>query len=220
MRRNWFLDFDDTLASGPTTWGLRNALPKLIHDHALPFDEKSYHAAVLVAQARVARNEGLQPILDDLFESQGWPRTLQRTLLADIQNNYRATLFADTLPFLQRLANEEQLVFILSNNPTAPALAQQLGIGHYIKRYYTPQNSPGTKPKPHPSLWEYVLQTQPGVNIRNSVILGDDPWSDGILADQVGLPFWIIDRDNRYGDVRFARSAWRVKSLMDIPIHG
>lgn len=217
MPRNWFLDFDDTLASGPTTWGLKEALPKLIREQALPFDVASYHAAVLDAQARVAQNPDLQPILNDLFDGQGWPRELQALLMTDMRN-YRATLFEDALPFLERLASGGQTVYILSNNPTAPRLAEMLGIAPYIARYFTPQTCPGTQPKPHPSLWAYVVKEQTDINLENSVIVGDDPWSDGTFAEQCGLPFWIIDRDNRFGDVKFGGRYGRVTNLLDIPL--
>jgi len=219
MPQNWFLDFDDTLASGPTTWGLRYALPKLIREQALPLEPAKYHAAVLVAQARAAENPDLQPILDDLFDSQGWPRALQPLLLSDIQANYRATLFEDALPFLQRLTGNGHAVFILSNNPRAPLLTEQLGIVPFVKRVFTPKLCPGTQPKPHPSLWQYVMAKQTGVNLENSSLVGDDPWSDAAFAEACGLPFWIIDRDDRFGDVKFGGRFGRVKSLLDIPLH-
>ena len=216
MQRNWFLDFDDTLATGPTTWGLNHALPKLIRQHQLAFDGERYAQAVLVAQERFARSPDMFAVLNDLFDDQGWPHSLQTALVEDIQTRYRPELFADALPFLHQLVAEGQNVFILSNNPAAPELARQLGIEPYIRQFFTPKACPGALPKPDKSLWSYVLSSLPGVAVENSIVIGDDPWADGAFAEQWGLVCWIVDRGNRFGALYPKNNHDRVASLLDI----
>ena len=87
---------------------------------------------VLIAQERTNREADLQPILDDLFDSQLWPRELQMSLLSDMQRNYRPSLFSDSVEFLETLQLKGGRVFILSNNPTAPDLAKSFGLDRFM----------------------------------------------------------------------------------------
>jgi HAD superfamily hydrolase (TIGR01549 family) len=216
MQRYWFLDFDDTLASGVTTWVWRHALPRLIREHNLPMEPSRFQAAFLLAQERANRETDFQPIINDLFDSQGWSRTLQKPLLQDIEKNYEATLFEDTQPFLKQLHAAGRRVFIISNNPVAPQLAQKLGIDHFIEQFFTPRLCPGTFPKPHPSLWQHILSLELGNDRSNSVMVGDDPWSDAEFAESCGIDYWIIDRDDRFQDVQALSMRNRIRSLLDI----
>lgn len=198
---NWFIDFDDTLATGPTTWGLESALPKLIREHNLPFNQAQYDADVLIAQERTNREPDLQPILNDLFDSQQWPRELQLNLLSDIQRNYRPSLFPDAIEFLQTLQLKRKRVFILSNNPTAPDLAKPFGLDRFIEGYFTPKLCPGCLPKPDVSMWSCITHFDADVSVTNSAVIGDDPWSDAAFAQQCGLAYWIVDRKARFSNV-------------------
>lgn len=218
MPRCWFLDFDDTLATGATTWGIRHALPRLIEEHRLMYDAEALRQAVLVAQEKANVILDPRPIVGELFDSMGWPRSLLAQLIENVQTAYRPELFADALPFLQRLQFHQQAVYIISNNPTAPQVAQHLGIMPYIRQVYTPKSCPGTQPKPDRSLWEYVLASNSDVRQFQAVIVGDDPWSDGAFASACGLPYWIVDRDERFTGVDGKITANRVKSLLDIPL--
>lgn len=213
---NWFIDFDDTLASGPTTWGLEYALPRLIHEHSLPLDQSRYDAAVLTAQERVNRETDLKPILNDLFDSQNWPRELQVSLLTDMQHNYRASLFPDSVEFLQFLRLQRKRVFVLSNNPTAPDLAKALGLDEFVDGYFTPKLCPGCLPKPDSSMWSFITNLNATVTATNSVIIGDDPWSDALFAQRCGLPYWIIDRKSRFSHIADLQKERLVTSLLEL----
>lgn len=213
----WFLDFDDTLASGATTWGLKHALPRLIETHHLPYEAAELHAATLEAQERANQVIDPRPVLGDLFDRLGWPQRLQAEFLRDVQTGYQPEVFPDALPFLQQAQARGEAVYIISNNPNAPDIAARLGLTPYIQEIYTPRAYPGARPKPHPGLWYYVLAHNPAVDPLRAVMVGDDPWSDGAFASACGLPYWIVDRDERFGTLAELR---RVKSLAEIPLDG
>lgn len=213
----WLLDFDDTLASGMTTWGVRWAMPKLMRQHGLSCDPLLLQQAMLTAQEQfnLSLNPDPTPVLDDLFDRLGWPRALQSSLLDDLRTAYRPALFEDTMPFLRRLNQAGRRLYVVSNNPHAPVIARQLGIHELISQFFTPRLYPGAQPKPHPSLWRQILAEVPQTAADRTVMIGDDPWSDGVFAANCGLACWIVDRDDRFGHL--PGSYWRVRSLLDIP---
>lgn len=214
----WILDFDDTLATGATTWGIQYALPRLIEEHRLVYDEDRLRRAVLVVQEKVNFNPDTQPLVEELFDTMGWPHHLLEQLIQDVFTSYRPELYADALPFLQRLQARGQAVYVISNNSGAPQIAQQLGLTPYIRQIYTPKSCPGTQPKPDRSLWDYVLASNPDIIGSQVVMIGDDPWSDGAFAAACGLPCWIIDRQERLENVPGDLAVNRVTSLLDIPL--
>lgn len=218
MAITWFLDFDDTLATGATTWGLKYALPKLMREHRLTCDTEVYEQAVLDAMQQVNQELDEQWIMDTLFDKLGWPHELQKPLFDDVWTNYRPQLFEDVLPFLQRLQRRGEAIYIISNNPGSPDLAKQLGIADFITAVYTPKLCPNTRPKPDRSLWDYVLEANAHLAGVQPVMVGDDPWSDGAFAERCGLPCWIVDRDDRFSRLSGEQSHYRVRSLLDIPV--
>lgn len=217
MAITWFLDFDDTLATGATTWGLKFALPKLMRTHQLEYDPDIYEQAILVAMQQTNQEVDEQVILDELFDKLGWPRHLQMEMFNDVWTNYHPQLFDDTLPFLRRLQARGETIYVISNNSTSPDLAKQLGIADFITGFYTPKLCPNTRPKPHRSLWDYVLEANSHLAGAQSVMVGDDPWSDAAFAEQCGLPCWIVDRDDRFARLPGEQKHYRVKTLLDIP---
>lgn len=219
MTTYWFLDFDDTLASGPTTWGLKHALPKLIRQNQLSFDGERYQRAVLATQEQVAGSRDILPALNGLFDEMGWPHSLQAQLLEDLRTGYQPEFFSDALPFLQRLQEKQKQVYIISNNPRSPLLVEQMGISQYIQRCFTPDVCTGARPKPDATLWNCVLSAGIGADVSNSVMIGDDPWSDGTFAENCGLTCWIVDRGNRFASDRYPVVSYRrAQSLLDIPV--
>lgn len=215
---NWFIDFDETLATGSISWAFEWAFPKLIRKHRLPTDDALLAQAVLTAQERSSANYAPQVILHELFETMGWDPSLEAELFNDILTNYRPQLFDDALPFLTRLKALNRRVFVVSNNRLSLKFVKLLEIEEHITAIYTPEKYPGAQPKPHRSLWDCVLATETDVDERNSVVVGDDPWSDGAFADSCGLPCWIVDRAGRFSALYSQRPYRWVRSLQDIPL--
>lgn len=218
MLTNWFLDFDDTLASGSTTWGLKYALPKLIRENGLTFDKARFERAVLTAQEKVVGTIDPRPVVDELFVEMGWPASLQKKLIADVMNAYRPELFADTVPFLDKLIQAQCKVYLVSNNPRSPAIAHELGIKRYFTRFFTPDTSAGAIAKPDPRVWDYIVGSENSVTRENSALIGDDPWTDGVFAARCNLTCFLIDRDRRFAHLHNAHSCHWVESLIDIPV--
>lgn len=198
LAKYWLVDFDETLASGIITWGFGGAFTRLTNEHKLPWDMTRFAQAMLVAQERGSQSPDPLPILDELFDTMGWPRDLKMNLLADLQANYAPELFDDTLPFLQHVRDNGGEVYIVSNNPRTVKSAEALGLEPYISRILTPVLYPGSEAKPHRSLWDQLRTLNPAINDDNAVVVGDDPWSDALFASNCGLPCYVVDRLERF----------------------
>lgn len=218
MTKNWILDFNGTLATSGITWGLRHAFPRLIQEHQLPYDATRFEQAALVAQERGSQETDPRPLLHDLFETMGWPHELEAPLLKDIMTNYQPELFEDALPFLERLRQHGHTICIVSNNPISTDNIQRLDLAHYINHIVTPNSYPGSQPKPHRDLWDQMLNEYPQMQQQPSVVVGDDPWTDGLFAENCNLPCWIIDRMNRFTALHTQKPYQWVQSLLDIPL--
>lgn len=213
----WLLDFDDTLATGSMTWTIHAAVPKLVRQHELPYDAHKLADMMLVMQERIAHTPDIQLLLAELFDGMRWPYRLQEEFLDDLLTNYQSTLYEDVVPFLERLRAQGHRVFIVSNNQRTPDNVQLLGIDGYVDRVYTPRNSPGTRSKPHASIWHYIIH-EVDIDPSVTVVVGDDPWSDGAFADACDLPCWIVDRMDRFTPSRRNLNYHWVSSLADIPV--
>jgi len=77
---------------------------------------------------------------------------------------------------------------------------------------------PGSQPKPHRSLWDYVTARQPIPRGYTPVIVGDDPWSDGAFAVNCGVACWLVDRRNRFAAHPNRQQFRWVASLLDISL--
>lgn len=215
---NWFLDFDDTLATGSMTWSLEQAFPRLIHDYQLAHDPVRFMEAVEIAQEKTSRDISAEQVVHDLFLTMGWPTALERTLFRDVLSNYQPALFEDALSFLERLRALNKRAFVLSNNQLAFGFVSQLQIEGYVTGVYTPNRHPGTFPKPHRSLWDVIVAADAQVGADNSAFVGDDPWTDGGFAENCGLPCWIVDRQARFGHLHDVKPYGWVSTLLDIPL--
>lgn len=207
---NLILDFDDTLVTGPLTWALDVGLPRFIRDHDLPVSPEALDAAVLRAQEKESGGDDPIAVLNRFFEEMGWNPDLQMLLFNEVSDHYQPSLFEDTLPFLTALAYRAERVIVISNNNRAPLIAERLGITSYLPHILTPKRAPGTLRKPDPSLWTHLTAQMPDITLENSLLIGDDPWSDGAFALACGLSFWLVDRKTRYrhlsGAYRFVPS--------------
>jgi len=214
----WFLDFDDTLVSGALTWALEYRFPRLIQDYQLPYHAERFSQAVLVAQER--SNQAYEPmqILHDLFTDMQWPHSLEAQIMHEAMVDYHPRLFDDVLPFLERLQAAGDPVCVISNNGYAPKVAERLGVLAYVSEIYTPKMCPGSQPKPHRSLWDYVTARQPIPRGYTPVIVGDDPWSDGAFAVNCGVACWLVDRRNRFAAHPNRQQFRWVASLLDISL--
>lgn len=217
-RKTWLLDFDETLASGSITWAFQHTFPKFIREYNLQSDPARLHAVMLDLQERINRDPDPMPLLDDLFTTMAWTPELKQPLLKDVLSNYQPTLFDDTLPFLSYLRENGQRIMIVSNNPRTPDHARLLSLEPLVDRVITPRTYPDALPKPHPSLWDRLVANETDVDPQNTVVVGDDPWSDGAFAAACGLDCWIIDRLNRFEEICVQQQYRRVQKLLEITL--
>ncbi len=215
---HWFLDFDETLASGSITWSLEFAIPRLIQTYGLAYDAERFGAATLVAQKRASREDDPLELVAEFFQTMGWPRELVAVLLADVMSNYRPQLFEDVVPFLDRLRAASKCIYVVSNNPTSVASVRLLAIEPYITQVFTPKQLGCAERKPHRGLWDAICALDRGISSDNTVLVGDDPWADGAFADNCQIPCWIVDRGNRFSQMRTGTAYHWVQSLLDIPV--
>ncbi len=218
VRRTWILDFDETLASGSITWALQDAFPKFIAEHQLRFDAKRLKGLILELQEAASRDSSPAPLVERLFEEMQWPSHLQQRLLEDVFSNYKPELFEDAEPFLKRLREHDDRVLIVSNNPRTLQQIPLLGLEHYFAGVFTPSSVPGTRPKPDRSLWDHIIGLQAEIDPDHTVVVGDDPWSEGEFSSVCGLQCWIVDRMDRFAEVAAGKSYHLVRSLLDIPV--
>jgi FMN phosphatase YigB (HAD superfamily) len=219
--RTWLLDFDDTLVRGGITWALEVAFPALIRDHRLPFDRARFDQLILAAQERGSLEADPRPILDSLFTDMGWPAALGEQFLQDLITTYRPHVYDDAWTFLGRLNVAGHHAYIVSNNPRSPALAHKLGLADLVVQVLTQSICPGSLPKPDRSLWDHVQTLiEPPVPEDSVAIVGDDPWSDGVFAENCGLSCYIVDRSQRFRAMYGAKNYRWVSSLSEIPVGG
>lgn len=217
-RKTWLIDFDETLASGSITWAFQNTFPKFIREYNLQADPARLREVMLDLQERITQDPDPTPLLDDLFTTMNWRSELKQPLLQDVLSSYQPALFDDTLPFLRVLRENDQRTLVVSNNPRTPDQARLLGIEPLVDRVVTPWTYPDTQPKPHRSLWDQLLAREPGIDPQNTVVVGDDPWSDGAFAEACGLNCWIVDRLNRFEELCAQRQYPRVQKLLEITL--
>ena len=215
--QTWLVDFDETLAVGTLTWVLKYTFPKFIIDHQLAYDETRLEKVMVTLQERSRQNPDSALLLTSLFEMMEWPQSLQAEFMADIGSNYRPSLFDDTLPFLQHMKAGKRRVYVVSNNKHTPLNMQMLQLDEYVTGVFTPKTSPGTQPKPHASLWEFITTQNVDIDPHTTGVIGDDPWTDGAFAENCGLPCWIVDRTKRLSELYSQKPYNWVQSLLDIP---
>lgn len=214
--RYCLVDFDDTLAVGPITWGIEQFLPALMARHGLAADPGRLDAALLRAQESAAARYDESRLLDDFLTDLGWPDALRAELAAAANTEFAFTLFPDTLPFLRRLRDRGTRIFVISNNNRCPRIAADLGIADYVEAFFTPRMDPKYRPKPDRSLFDAARVAVAEMGPDTAVMVGDDPWSDGAFATVVGLPCWIVDRRRRFDRLALPFPVVRVPSLAHV----
>ncbi len=214
----WLIDFDDTLVVGPITWALDNVIPALIAEFDLPDDPPRLANAILTAQRQHNQNVDEAAILDDLFTALNWPDAPKKVFVQRIYSGYQPTLFEDALPFLERLQAAGQTVFVVSNNDSAPQLAEMMGISAYFRGIFTPKVCGGVQAKPQRAMWDYLIAQHPIAPPDKITLVGDDPWSDGAFADVCGIQCWILDRMNRFASLHDQHQYQWARSLAEVVI--
>ena len=215
-QKTWLLDFDETLASSNITWALQHAFPSFISEHDLEYHPERLGKVLLSLQERASQQYELDLLVHELFERMEWPHHLHSRLMDDLWSNYQPALYDDTLIFLDRLRAKQHHVLVVSNSPRTPDQIQLLGLERYVHQVFTPHTCANTQPKPHLSLWDYILAREVETDPETTVVVGDDPWSDGAFADACGLECWIVDRMNRFTDMHSQKSYRWVGSLLEI----
>jgi FMN phosphatase YigB (HAD superfamily) len=207
------VDFDDTLAVGPLTWGIETFLPEVMARHNLTPDRARLDAAVLEAQEMAAAEFDDDAILSHFLAGMDWPKQMWDDLAAGMRAEFAFTLFDDTLPFLRHLRERGVRTLVVSNNNRSPQLAAQLGIAEYLGGFITPAGQESLRPKPDPSMFQAVLARLPDLDRSTTVLIGDDPWSDAAFASACGLRCLLVDRGRRYGTLALPDEVRLIESL-------
>jgi FMN phosphatase YigB (HAD superfamily) len=215
---NWLIDFDDTLANGPITYALQQVFPRLIQQHGLAYNAEHFAAVVLQCQEIASQTGNDARILQDLFQAMNWPQELQGQLLQEVFDNYKPILFADSVPFLERLTQAGQTLYILSNNNHAGDLATQMNLAPYFQDVFTPKGCGVKQGKPHPDIWEIIQQKGVLADVKNITIVGDDPWSEGLFSERCGLSCWIVDRLTRFEGLHASKAYQWARTLDEIGV--
>lgn len=218
MFTNWIVDFDDTLAVGPTTYALETAIPRLMRKHKLSHEPEQLENAIIKAE-QTSNLEDHATALNSLFVQMGWELELRHELFRDVMTDFQPILYEDSIPFLESLKAQSAQIFVLSNNNRVPMFAKQLSIEHYFKRIITPKAIPDGFSKPHTSMWDFLVAHEAGINVNNTIIIGDDPWSDGAFAKACGLSCVLLDRKARYANLPEAKDFHFVPNLAAIPLN-
>lgn len=213
---NWILDFDDTLAVGPNTWALTQVIPDLVRDNRLPFEKAQFDTVVLRAQQLASETSNDQVVIDEMFSRLNWPADLKHELIRRMYQEYVPTLYGDTLPFLNRLAESKANVYIVSNNNHVPHITAQLGIDSFFAGIFTPKLCNEARIKPHRDMWDYMISADIVAHDAPAVVVGDDPWSEGAFADNCGHSCWIVDRMKRFDSLHQSLPYRWAVSLLDI----
>ena len=214
----WLIDFDDTLVNGPITYALREVFPKFIREHDLSYDETRFMAVVLQCQEIASQTGNDAVILQELFQTMNWSKDLQKTLLQDVFDHYTPSLFADTIPFLDRLKAAGHTLYILSNNNHAAELAAQMDLAPYFSDVFTPELCGVKQGKPHPDIWQVLLETTLFKDLGQVAIVGDDPWSEGLFSERCGMSCWLLDRMNRFSTLYESKPYHWARSLNEVGV--
>jgi FMN phosphatase YigB (HAD superfamily) len=217
-RYTWIIDFDETLATGSITWAFEQAFPKFIAEHRFSVDIERLKSLTVELQEAASRDASPRPLVKRLFDGMGWSAELQDQFLHDLFSSYTPVLFDDALPFLESLRERNDRVLIVSNNPRTLKQVPLLGIGDYFHGVFTPSSIPGALPKPDRSMWDHICKNSPEIDPQHTIVVGDDPWSEGEFAEVCGLQCWIVDRMGRFADVSAGKQYERVRSLLEIPL--
>jgi FMN phosphatase YigB (HAD superfamily) len=211
--RTVLVDFDDTLAVGPITWGIERFLPDVMARHGLTPDRARLDAALLQAQEMSAVAYDNEQVLTNFLASMDWPKELWADLEVGFRFEFAFSLFEDTLPFLRHLRGRGVRTVVVSNNNRSPQLAAELGIAEHLAGFVTPSMHESLRPKPHPSMFGAVRAMWPDLDLTTTVLIGDDPWSDAAFAAACRLPCLLIDRGRRYRALTLPGRATFVDSL-------
>jgi FMN phosphatase YigB (HAD superfamily) len=67
-------------------------------------------------------------------------------------------------------------------------------------------------------MWDYIVRQNLDIDPENTIVVGDDPWSEGSFAATCGLHCWIVDRMDRFSTLGDTSTYQRVRSLLEIPV--
>ena len=125
---------------------------------------------------------------------------------------YDLAPFPDVVPTLPGLKSRGIKLGMISNmNRSGPDLADSLGLSDKLD--FTLTSLDVGVEKPHPDVFLEALR-KAGVTSKESVHVGDQPVSDVVGAEGVGIHPVLLDRDDSYND--FNRCP-RIRGLAELP---
>lgn len=217
MKRYCFIDFDDTLVMGVQSWVLSSILPALLKEHDIVFDAEQFNQELLKAIEASNQSYALEEIGLNLFKEMTWPPHILKTIFNEIQTSYQPILYEDAMPFLERLLKADIAICIISNNPHAAHDAPGLGLTAVVQAVITPDKEGVILPKPSTTIWTHLQNQFEDIDVGQSFVVGDDPWTDGAFATAIDLPCFLVDREQRFRSLYETSPHVWVQSLDEIP---
>ena len=218
--QHWIIDFDETLGKSWDTWAMEVVFPQFIKEHQLAINFEELKQSLVAAQAvNIANHEADAFFLvRGIFETMGWSQQLVSQFLQEVEANFLPDLFEDAIPFLKRLQEQQKKVYIVSNNHMSAKRAEYFGLLTYVEAVLTPHSFAGAPRKPDKAVWDALKSLYPNLSEESTVVVGDDPWSEGLFAEVCGLPCWIVDRNRRYQQLYATKPYQWVQTLDDIKL--
>jgi glycerol-1-phosphatase len=100
-----------------------------------------------------------------------------------------------TLAAISSVARDTGRLIATNGDPTHPTPEGLMpGSGALLAAVATASGVvPQVAGKPHPPMVEYVARVIGGTDQGSAVMVGDQPGTDGVLADRLGIPFVLVD---------------------------
>ena len=124
-----------------------------------------------------------------LAKKHGYPLSLAEAAFdVFIQARNEVELYPDAEQLLQSLHRQSLSMASVTNGN---ADVHRIGIAHYFRLSVRAEDV--DKGKPFPDMFEYLLQ-QSGIHAKQIIHIGDDPQTDGLAAQNMGIDFIWINR--------------------------
>ncbi len=135
-------------------------------------------------------------------QEQGVSEDVSCKICDDFRRNvisYDYKVYEDTLEVLDKISSCGVKNYVISNNfPELREVFERLGIDPYIEAYIISADAGFEKPRPE--IFEAALKiagidSSSEEDLSSCLMVGDNPKSDGVGAENVGMDFFIVHND-------------------------